>query len=108
MSSKEMTIQAEFHLFGQIKKRGEWFIANCPPLDLTTQGHTLQEARKNLIEAAELFIISCLERGTLDQALRELGFVKFGREKRVPIPPGAFRFPVPIPLYLQRHAECPA
>ncbi|MBS1213193.1 MAG: hypothetical protein H6R26_1810, partial [Proteobacteria bacterium] len=33
-------IQAEFRLFGRIKQRGGWYIAYCPPLDLTTQGKT--------------------------------------------------------------------
>ena len=36
---------------------------------------TPAEARRNLVEASELFVISCVERGTLDQALKELGFV---------------------------------
>ena len=93
-----MTIQAEFQLFGHIKRQGKWYVAYCPPLDLTTQGHTLEEARKNLIEASELFIISCLERSTLDQALKELGFVKFGGPKTAPIQAGAFRFPSRFPF----------
>ena len=40
-------VQAEFRLFGRIKQRGDWYIAYCPPLDLTTQGKTLEEARQN-------------------------------------------------------------
>ncbi len=102
------TIRADFQLFGQIKRQGKWYVAHCPPLDLSSQGRTLDEAKKNLIEASELFIVSCLERGTIDQALKELGFVKFGGEKPQRIPPGSFRFPVPIPLILQRSAECHA
>ncbi len=104
-----MTIRAEFHLFGNIKKRGKWYIAYCPPLDLSTQGKNLAEAKANLIEAAELFIVSCLERGTLDQALRELGFIPL---QAMPIhdklPRGSFRFPVPIPLAFQKPAACHA
>ena len=68
-----MTIQAEFKLFGTIKRERGWYIAYCPPLDLATQGRTVAEAKKNLIEAAQLFLLSCLERGTLDRALKELG-----------------------------------
>ena len=65
----------QFNLFGVVKHEGAWYIAHCPPLDITTQGKTSAQARQNLAEASELFIISCLERGTLDQALKELGFV---------------------------------
>ena len=103
------SLQAQFRFFGQIKQKGKWFIAYCPPLDLSTQGKTMDEAKKNLIEASQLFIISCLERGTLDQALKELGFVPLHEStKSSPIPHGAFEFPVPIPLAFQRPAECRA
>ena len=70
-----VAVKAEFTLFGVMKREGDWYIAHCPPLDLTTQGKTLAEAKKNLIEASELFITSCFERGTLGQALKELGLV---------------------------------
>jgi predicted RNase H-like HicB family nuclease len=104
-----MTIQCHFQLFGNIKKQGKWYIAHCPPLDLSTQGKTAKEAQDNLIEASQLFIISCLERGTLDQALKELGFIPIkGKASSDPIPRGSFSFPVPIPLMLQRQAECHA
>jgi predicted RNase H-like HicB family nuclease len=99
--SVKVTVRAEFKLFGVIKHEGKWYIASCPPLDLTTQGRTEEEAKKNLVEASQLFIISCLERGTLDQALKELGFVplKAGPEN---IPAGAFPLAVPIPFSLEK------
>jgi predicted RNase H-like HicB family nuclease len=102
------TIQAEFQLFGSIRQRGGWYIAHCPPLDITTQGKSPEEAKKNLIEACQLFISSCLERGTLDQALKELGFVPLQNDRARNTPPGMFSFPVPIPLGFSRHAECRA
>ena len=104
-----MTIQCQFQLFGNIKKQGKWYIAYCPPLDLSTQGKTFEEAQRNLIEASQLFIISCLERGTLDQALKELGFTpRKGKVSEDPLPRGSFVFPVPIPLMHQRQSECRA
>ncbi len=97
----KLTVQAEFKLFGVMKREGNWHIAHCPPLDLTTQGRSASEARKNLAEAAQLFILSCLERGTLDQALKELGFVplKEGSEKLLP---HAFRMAIPIPFGFEK------
>jgi predicted RNase H-like HicB family nuclease len=104
-----MTIQLEFHLYGQIKKKGKWFIAHCPPLDLSTQGETFEVARKNLIEASQLFLTSCLERRTLDQALRELGFVPVPNEMQEDsLPEGDFSFPVRIPFVFQKPSECHA
>ncbi|MFZ0706887.1 MAG: hypothetical protein WAM71_14870 [Candidatus Korobacteraceae bacterium] len=106
----EATIQAEFRLFGTVKQEGVWYIAYCPPLDLTTQGRTDDEARSNLIEACELFVVSCFERGTFEQALRELGWhvVHGDISKSQPLtsssPEGAFIFPVPVPFGLEKTA----
>ncbi len=63
----------EFQLFGVVKREGDWFIAHCTSLDVTTQGRSLAQAKRNLKEAAELFLSSCMERGMLRQALRDLG-----------------------------------
>jgi predicted RNase H-like HicB family nuclease len=35
---------------------GEWFIARCLDLPVTTQGKTLVAAKKNLQEAVELYL----------------------------------------------------
>jgi predicted RNase H-like HicB family nuclease len=39
-----------------IEKEGDWFVALCPELDIASQGKTVEEARKNLAEAIELFL----------------------------------------------------
>jgi predicted RNase H-like HicB family nuclease len=100
----KVTVQAEFKLFGVMKREGNWYVAHCPPLDLTTQGRTASEAKKNLIEASELFLISCLERGTLDHALKELGFVP---RKAQPVNiANAFPIAVPVPFGIEKSLPC--
>jgi len=39
-----------------IKKGEKQFVALCPELDVASQGHTIEEALKNLKEATELYI----------------------------------------------------
>jgi predicted RNase H-like HicB family nuclease len=97
----------QFNFFGMMKREGGWYIAHCPPLDITTQGRTQAEARRNLIEASQLFVISCLERGTLDEALRELGFTEVQKviARR---PDNAFSMVVPVPLRFQKNSPCHA
>lgn len=41
-----------------ITREGEWYIARCIELSVTTQGRTLDEARANLQEAVELYLES--------------------------------------------------
>ena len=101
-----VAVKAEFTLFGVMKREGDWYIAHCPPLDLTTQGRTLAEAKKNLLEASELFIVSCLERGTLDQALKELGFVPF-KAKPANVA-NAFPITIPVPFGFEKSVPCRA
>lgn len=101
----KVAFQAECKLFGVVKRQGRWYIAYCPPLDLTTQGRAEAEAKKNLVEPSQLFIISCLEGGTFDQALKELGFVPV-TSKAESIPPDAFPMAIPIPFRLKKALRC--
>ena len=40
---------------GIIEKEGNGYVSLCPELDISSQGDSVEEARKNLIEALELF-----------------------------------------------------
>ena len=43
------------HLTAIIEKEGDGYVALCPELDIASQGDTIEESRKNLCEAVELF-----------------------------------------------------
>ena len=49
-----------------IEREGEWFVAQCPELDIASQGASVEEARRNLTEAIELF----LEQASSDEIAR--------------------------------------
>ena len=38
-----------------IEREGDGYVALCPELDIASQGDTVEEARRNLTEALELF-----------------------------------------------------
>ncbi|MFQ5807371.1 MAG: type II toxin-antitoxin system HicB family antitoxin [Phycisphaerae bacterium] len=42
-------------LTGVIEREGDGYVALCPELDIASQGGTVEEARRNLVEAVELF-----------------------------------------------------
>lgn len=102
----KIDIQARFDLYGIMKRDGAWYVASCPPLDIATQGKTAAEARENLVEAAQVFLASCIERGTLDQALKELGFIPMGKQRSMPR--GAFPLAIPVPFSFDKTVECRA
>ena len=43
-------------LTGIIQREGHGYVALCPELDVASQGDSIEEARKNLLEALELFL----------------------------------------------------
>lgn len=45
-----------YKLSAIIEHEGEWYVATCPELDIASQGHTVEEAQKNLLEAVQLFL----------------------------------------------------
>lgn len=74
-----LTPQFEFSLPAIVKKRRKWYLAICPPLDIASQGPTKEKALDNLKDAVRGFLADCFERGTLEQVLREAGFVSARR-----------------------------
>ena len=38
-----------------IEREGDGYVALCPELDIASQGNTVEEARRHLVEAIELF-----------------------------------------------------
>lgn len=57
-------------LTGLIEREGDGFVALCPELDIASQGDTVDEARRNLIEAVELFF-EAASPGEIEQRLRD-------------------------------------
>jgi predicted RNase H-like HicB family nuclease len=38
-----------------IEREGDGYVSLCPELDIASQGDTIEEARRNLVESLELF-----------------------------------------------------
>ncbi len=57
-----------------IFKEGDMFVAYAPELDVSSCGHTMEEARRNLKDAVKGFLESARDRGMLDQLLIEAGY----------------------------------
>lgn len=68
------TIGISVHLRCFVRSDDEHWIAGCPALDVFSQGTDREDAKRCLREAVLLWVESCVERGTLDEALRESGF----------------------------------
>jgi len=44
----------ELHITIEIWRKGNWFLAAAPELDFVSQGRTLEEAKKNLLEVIKI------------------------------------------------------
>ena len=52
-------------------QKGKSFVAHCPELDVSSCGHDMDEARRNLKTAVRLFVEEAEKLGTLEDILRE-------------------------------------
>ena len=57
-----------------IEREGDGYVSLCPELDIASQGNTVEEARKNLTEALELFFEHASE-SEIKERLRDEVFV---------------------------------
>jgi predicted RNase H-like HicB family nuclease len=77
-----MQLKMKMELPVEVTKDDGWFISSCHVLDIHSQGKTENKALENIAEALELFLLSCFERGTLVEVLKESGFKP--QQKAVP------------------------
>lgn len=58
----------------EIWKKGDWYLARTPELDFISQGRTLDDAKRNLLEVIKIQFKEMREMGTLEDYLLECGF----------------------------------
>ncbi len=69
------TITLDVRLKGFVRRETNLrWIAVCPSIGVASQGTDVDDAKSCLREAVELWFESCVERGVLDRAMRELNF----------------------------------
>lgn len=68
-----ITFAMNLRAFVRKETKRRW-TAICPSLGVASQGVSAEDAKRSLKEAVELWFESCLERGVLDQAMRETNF----------------------------------
>ncbi len=61
------------------RKDGKHWISVCPCLEICSMGDSRANALAAVEKAVELWIESCVRRGTLREALRQLGFSAMDR-----------------------------
>lgn len=99
----------EFKLPFDIKKDDDWYVSSCPVIDVHSQGKTIKKAKENLSEALSLFLISCFERGTLAEVLRESGLRPLHKVPHAPKRIDKSKYlDINIPFNIQRTQACHA
>ncbi len=92
-----MTGYINFTLPYSIKKKRNYYVTYCPLVDVYSQGETETKAVKNLTEAISLFLISCLERGTLEGVMKACGAQVLSKTlSKVPSRKRTINVPFPI------------
>jgi len=66
----QVTVQVQV----KILKEGDYLVAYCPVLELSSYGRTLEETRRAFDGAMRIFIEETAKRGTLERELLSLGW----------------------------------
>ena len=74
LSDGEERMKQVHQLTGFIERDGDGYVSLSPELDLASQGSTIEEARRNLVEALELFFESA-DPSEIQQRLRSEVYV---------------------------------
>ncbi|MGA1796695.1 MAG: type II toxin-antitoxin system HicB family antitoxin [bacterium] len=77
-------------------KEGRMFVAYSIVLDLSTCGETFEEAKKNFMEALNIFFEECIKMGTLVEVLESYGWEKIGKSWQPPAYIGHEDLPIPL------------
>ncbi|MCG6880809.1 MAG: type II toxin-antitoxin system HicB family antitoxin [Deltaproteobacteria bacterium] len=104
-------IRFDMKVPARIFKEGDGFVSHCPIFDVSSQGDTEEEARKNLVEALTGFIMVCHEMGTIFEVLKEAGFVPGTAEEpeaRTDDEINLIDIPLPFMLSDNGHSQCRA
>ncbi len=66
-----------------IKKELNAYASWCPELDVASQGDNIEDAKKNLKEAVELYVETMIEEGNLSELLDKVGLTRNDLKKEV-------------------------
>lgn len=80
----------------QIFREGKMFVAHSPELDVSSCATSEAKAQKNLLEAVRLFLEEAEKKGSLQQILKEAGFVRRNQILVGPRPLTSRRVTVPL------------
>jgi len=58
----------------EIIKKAKWYLARIPELDFVSQGRTLEEAKRNVLETLNIQLAEMRRMGTLRDYLEECGY----------------------------------
>jgi predicted RNase H-like HicB family nuclease len=90
-----------FRIPVNISKKKNYYWAYCKIFDVGSQGKTLEEAKKNVVDAMVLFFTTCWEMGSFHQVMEEAGFhpIKTTEQKRTTKLKNDNYIDVPIPFF---------
>lgn len=93
-----------FYLTGRVRKGGSCYVAKTMGLPIVTQGKTENQAITDLVEATQLYVEGCLERGDIAEVLARHDW-RAALQPPLAVPPGAFTLPVLLPGVVQHRLE---
>lgn len=64
----------------EVVRKAKWYLARIPELDFVSQGRTMDEAKRNVLETLGIQVAEMRAMGTLRAYLEECGYVRHRRQ----------------------------
>ena len=90
---KKMAMSVEVQVDVVLLKDGEYYVALCPSLNVSSYGQTQKEAKQAFDEALKIFISETDKNGNLEKELLKYGWVLQQQPKLAYTPPKLSVFP---------------
>ena len=90
---KKMAMSVEVQVDVVLLKDGEYYVALCPSLNVSSYGQTQKEAKQAFGEALKIFISETDKKGNLEKELLKYGWVLQQQPKLSYTPPKLSVFP---------------
>ena len=70
----------KIRLTEEIWKEGNMYVSYCPEMDIASCGESIQQAKKNLMEAILINVEETKKMGTFEQFIEECGLEQMGAD----------------------------
>src|SRR4051812_15766781 len=94
----------EMHVSLLVFQQGDYYVAYCPSLELSSYGNSVEDAREGFDDAMNIYLEHCAEHGTLETDLLKQGWTIERKPNKLE-PPAMIKLDIPAGKLISQFNE---